>query len=106
MHILIAKRLNLKQVDHIDGNGLNNQRSNLRKTTTKQNSYNKKLAKNNTTGYKGVRWRSDRGNYTVMISVNKKQIYVGSSHNILEAATMYNKAAKKYHGKFASINVL
>ena len=106
MHVLLAERIGIKHVDHMDGNGLNNQRSNLREADNRQNSSNKKLYINNKTGYKGVFWRADRCHYKVTISANGHTIYIGSSKDKIEAAKMYNKAAKKYHGKFARLNKL
>lgn len=104
MHAIVAERLGLSgQVDHIDTNGLNNQRSNLR-LARGQNAKNRKLYINNTSGYKGVHWRKDRNTWVAMITVNGNVIYLGSSRDKIEAARMYNTAARKYHGEFAHLN--
>lgn len=104
------------QVDHIDGNGLNNQRSNLRICTRSQNIANSKLRKDNTTGYKGVSWFvgskhpngvwKSKPNWTARIGVNGKRITVGYFTTKEEAAKAYNEAALKYHGEFAKLNPL
>lgn len=93
-----------QEVDHVDGDGLNNRISNLRLCTKQQNLLNRKKQKNNTSGYKGV---SKSGNkWDVRISVNKKSIFVGLFDDLIEAAKAYNCAAIKYHGKFARLNIL
>jgi len=104
MHAIVAECMGLnEQVDHIDTDGLNNQRSNLR-LANGHNNRNRKLSVNNKSGYKGVCWRTDRGHWTVTIVVDNRTIYVGSTHDKKEAARMYNVAAVKYHGEFANLN--
>ena len=94
-------------VDHKDGNGLNNQKSNLRVVTNVQNAQNASLRKDNKSGYKGVTLdkrygRSDR--WKSNIGVNKKLIYLGTFYTKEEAAQAYNIAAVKYFGEFARLN--
>jgi hypothetical protein len=94
-----------KQVDHKDGNGLNNRRLNLRLVTDTQNRMNQQKYKNNTSGYKGVATRISRGKpWRACIVVNKKQIHLGLFENPVDAARAYDEAALKYFGKFAKIN--
>ncbi len=102
MHRIIMAPNSTEQVDHIDGNGLNNQKSNLRLCSNSQNLRNRKEQKNNTTGYKGVSTHGKK--YRATIFVNSKQIYLGSFLTKEEAALEYNKAAIKYFGEFAGIN--
>lgn len=90
-------------IDHIDGNGLNNQRSNLRPCTQSQNLANMRLSKHNTSGYKGV-CKTSRGTFHAGIYVNNKRIHIGVFKTPIEAALAYNKAAQKYHGNFARLN--
>ncbi len=89
-------------VDHIDGNGLNNQLANLRLATKSQNLRNSKLNKRNTTGYKGVK-KSGNG-WQARINFNKKEINLGSYSNPIRAAKAYDKAARLYFGEFARLN--
>ncbi|MBI3980687.1 HNH endonuclease [Candidatus Microgenomates bacterium] len=106
MHRLIAGAKPGESVDHIDGNPLNNQYTNLRICTHQQNCYNRKLNKNNTSGYKGVSWNRFIGKYTAQIKRNGKQIILGYFQDKKEAAFAYNEAAKKYYREFASLNKL
>jgi hypothetical protein len=92
------------EVDHIDHNGLNNQRSNLRNCTQSQNHMNQSnMGKSK---YKGVsfftkkKYKQVRAN----ICVCGSPIYLGSFLTEEEAALAYNEAAKKYFGEFALLN--
>lgn len=87
-------------VDHIDGNGLNNQRSNLRICTSIENSYNRKI--NIKLKYKGVVFNGKK--YIASIWFKKKRIHLGCFNTEIEAANCYNISAIKYHGKFARLN--
>lgn len=91
-------------VDHKNGNGLDNRRSNIRLCTSSQNAYNK-VQKNNTSGYKGVfKDHRNRRKYKIWwasITVNKIPINLGHFYTAEEASQAYKKAALKYHGEFA-----
>lgn len=89
-----------KQIDHWNGNGLDNQRKNLRVCTSLQNSWNQKISLLNTSGYKGVHKRYKKL-WQARISIKKKRISLGYFKNKKEAALAYNKAAKKYFGEYA-----
>lgn len=92
-----------RQCDHRDGNGLNNQWSNLRVCTRTQNIRSQKN-KVGTSKYKGVCWdRRDRKWYS-QIRVNKKQIYLGLFNSEIDAAQAYDRAASEYFGEFALTN--
>lgn len=93
-----------KCVDHIDGNGLNNKRSNLRETTQAFNAANSCKPKNNKTGYKGVHFEKTRKKYRVRIGVNYKRIDGGFFDTAIEAAKKYNELAKLHFGEFARLN--
>lgn len=86
-------------IDHIDGNGLNNQKNNLRPATLNQNNWNRKLSKNNKSGFKGITWNKDA--FEVYIGYYGTKIYLGRSKNILEAIALRKAADIKYHGEFA-----
>lgn len=89
-------------VDHIDRNGLNCQKSNLRLCTLSQNQANRGLAKNNTTGRKGVTRQRTNNRWGAKIMVDKKDIWLGTYNSIDEASQAYAEAAKKYFGEFGS----
>jgi hypothetical protein len=93
-------------IDHIDGNGLNNQKSNLRFCTFQDNMRNKK-----TWGkikYNGVSFVKKNTNYSYRcrITVNGKTLHLGYFKTELEAALEYNIKAKYYFNDFAKLNIL
>lgn len=90
-----------KSIDHIDGNGLNNTRVNLRASTPAQNARNRGKQKTNTSGYKGVCYDKSTGKWTAQIQVNYKKINLGSFTDALVAHKHYVEACIKYHGEFA-----
>ena len=102
MHRVIMKTPKGKETDHIDNNGLNNQRSNLRIVTHSQNQMNKGMSKNNTSGFKGVSWDKNSKKWLALIRFNGKQIYLGVYTTKEEASEAYIKACIKYHGEFAN----
>lgn len=116
LHRFLLKPKAKEKIDHIDGNGLNNQRSNLRIATMSQNIANSRLRKDNTSGYKGVTWFSGskhpngawkrKPGWSVRVSLNGKRIQVGYYQDKEDAAKAYNDAAIKYHGEFAKLNKL
>ena len=89
--------------DHVRvGDTLNNQRYNLRVCSSTENSRNRKMPINNTSGYKGVTQCGKK--WKAKIVVDRKSIYLGLFSTKLEAAQVYDEAAKKYHGGFAGLN--
>lgn len=104
LHRVLLNAPKGKHVDHIDGDKLNNRRSNLRLCNSSQNQANRKISKNNTSGYKGVTWRKDRQLWAAMIMLNRKNIYLGLFTNKKEAALAYNNAAKIHYKEFALLN--
>lgn len=104
MHRVILNAPTGIYVDHIDGNGLNNQRSNLRFATPQQNMHNQRpqQRENKTSPYKGValnykKWRAH-------IRVNGKLIVIGRFDFELDAARAYDAAARQFFGEFARPN--
>jgi hypothetical protein len=95
-------------VDHINGNKLDNRRENLRVATKSQNCHNQGVQSTSTSGYKGVTWHSGRrvNKWIAQISFNGRRIHLGSFDDIHVAAHEYNKAAVKYHGEFARLNLV
>lgn len=95
-----------EQVDHIDGDKLNNRRDNLRLATVAQNAFNRGRPAHNTTGYKGV-YRNSVGNlkpYQAAITIDGRKIYLGSYHDPRDAARAYDRAAHRVAGPFARGN--
>ena len=90
------------EVDHIDGNGLNNQRSNLRLCTHAQNQHNKGPSSRNKTGFKGVSFDNYHGRFAAKIKLNGKQRHIGYFDSAVEAAQAYALEAKRLHGSFAN----
>jgi len=91
-----------EQVDHIDGDGLNNTRDNLRLATSAQNSANRGKQSNNTSGFKGVSWNKPRGKWRAQIRVGGNQIHLGMFTSKDEAHAAYCEAAEEYFGEFAN----
>lgn len=94
-----------KQVDHIDGNGLNNQQSNLRICSQRQNSQNaRKRNMKATSKYKGVHWCRRDSKWVARIVVDSKIVFLGHFSSEFAGAQAYNKAALKHFGEFAKLN--
>lgn len=95
-----------KIIDHMDGDKLNNNINNLRPATSHENGYNSILRINNTSGYKGVRLDKRRGLWRSEIRSKYGRKWLGYFKDKKEAALAYNKAALKYHGEFAVLNII
>jgi hypothetical protein len=90
-------------VDHINGNPLDNRRSNLRKCTHCENMRNIKLNIRNKLKVKGVCYDKERKKYASYIKVNGKTINLGRYDDIQKAHSAYCEASKKYHGEFGRV---
>ena len=106
MHRLILGIKDSKiKIDHKNGNGLDNQRHNLRIATTSQNAANKKKTDNKKTSkYKGVVYRKYDNKWEASIINNYKYQYLGRFKTETEAALAYNKRAIELYGEFAKLN--
>jgi hypothetical protein len=95
------------QVDHRDGDGLNNRRrgkdGNLRLASNAQNGRNGRFRRNNTSGHKGVSWDKAKQKWEAYIMLNGKQRRLGRYLNINDAAAAYAKASAELHGEFGRI---
>lgn len=84
------------EIDHIDGNGLNNRISNLRHVIHEVNGRNQKLNKNNTSGYCGVTWDKQRSRWASQIKHGGINRILGRFENILEAVAARKEAETEY----------
>lgn len=91
-------------VDHIDGDGLNNQKANLRACTQQQNSRNRSKQRNNSSGFKGVTWHKGDKKWQAQVLINRKMKYLGSFSSAEEAAKVYDEFVIKTFKEFAITN--
>lgn len=106
MHRQVLKVAEGLLIDHINRNGLDNRRANLRPATPAQNVLNRTKFKKRTYGskYKGVTYNRTKDLYQAQIQLNRKYIFLGFFQDEVRAAKAYDLAAKKYHGDFAALN--
>jgi len=91
-------------VDHIDRNGLNNTRANLRLCTAAQNMRNVVSNVRATSKYKGVHWNKRMKRWAAAIQFEKKQYHLGYFTDQIAAAKAYDKKAMELHRQFACLN--
>lgn len=103
MHRVIMNAPDDVVVDHIDGNGLNNRRSNLRLCTKAQNSYNSR-PRGGSSGYVGVTYRKRDGKYYAVIGFQGEKVHVGEFDDEIEAARARDFKALELQGEFAYLN--
>lgn len=91
------------QIDHVDGDRLNNNPSNLRLASNQENQRNVGIQKNNTSGYKGVTYEKDRNKWKASIFDGHKRINLGRFNSPLEAHLAYSNKAIELFKEFARI---
>lgn len=102
MHNLLT---GLSLVDHINGDGPDNRRVNLRAATRSQNQWNRrKIYKPTSSRFKGVSMHPQVGRWTVNISQARAKHFVGLFDDEVEAALAYDAAARSRFGSFAAVN--
>lgn len=110
MHRAIAERMAGQpipdgyEVDHINGNRLDNRRENLRLVTHSQNMMNASSRQNRSSKYKGVSWDKVNRRWRAVIFLNKKQTSLGRHDSEEAAAKAYDAKAKELFGEYARLN--
>lgn len=105
MHRHIMREENKKlPIDHLDHNGINNQRSNLRRPINGQNQKNRQGQLGRSSKYVGVCWHKKDKKWQAAIAVNGKQTHLGQFDDEIEAATARDNAAKIHYGEYAHLN--
>jgi hypothetical protein len=106
-HLIIGKPINVNDVvDHIDHNGLNNTRENLRIVNRSINAHNKTKKKDSTSEYIGVSYGKSIKKWKSYIRFNNKQAHLGTFENEIDAAISYDKYAYQIYKEFANTNNL
>lgn len=101
MHRFLTGAAPGEVVDHVDGDGLNNRRSNLRVVGHAENAQNSRARKDNTSGVRGVCFHQRIGRWAASISAHGSRRHLGYFNTLDEAAQAYASAAAQLHGQFA-----
>jgi len=104
MHRCILELPDSLLADHVNANGLDNRKANIRPATRSQNTCNTPKYKSSRSKYKGVTWHKQRKKWYARIRIRGRAISLGYFNDQTEAAKAYDNAAKKLHAQFASLN--
>ena len=104
MHRLILDAPKGMEVDHINHDGLDNRRENIRLCTTAQNHANMRSRKNSSSRFKGVGLHKPSGKWVARIVVNRKYVHLGCFQDEEDAAKAYDVKAKEHFGVFSFTN--
>jgi hypothetical protein len=104
MHRLIMSATSTQQVDHVNGDGLDNRRENIRCCTKQENHFNRNKHKSGYSIYKGISYNKKVNKWMARIRIDKKLLHLGYFLDEIEAAMAYDEAALKYFGEFANLN--
>ena len=104
MHRMIMDTPNELVCDHINHDGLDNRRKNLRNCTRQQNSFNISAMRDSSVPLKGVSFNKKTKKYVGRICVDGKSVHLGTFDEAAGAGRAYDEAAKKWHGEFANLN--
>lgn len=106
LHRFIVDAPDGMEVDHKNGDTLDNRRCNLRVCTRAENQHNQRAQSGKSSTFKGVVWNKANGKWVAQIRFSGERRYLGSFCSELEAARAYDHAAVTLHGEFAKINLL
>jgi hypothetical protein len=94
-----------EEVDHKNGDGLDNRRANLRPASRSQNAQNQpKQNRATSSRFKGVHWNTREEKWVARVGINGKRVYLGSFHSEEDAARAYDAAAQERFGEYAHLN--
>jgi len=106
-HVLLHREITNAQkgvnIDHVNGNTLDNRKCNLRVCTTSQNAMNCKNRENNKSGYKGVSWDANHKKWQAKIMLKRKTMWLGYFTDAKDAYKAYCNASKEYHGEYGRV---
>lgn len=100
LHRMLTKAPAGMDVDHINGNGLDNRRENLRVCTHAQNMANQRIERPNRLGYRGI-YQQTPTSFRAEISVKDKKVNLGNYRTAAEAAAVYQRAVVEIRGEYA-----
>ena len=103
LHRVIAGTPPGFETDHIDGDGLNNRKANLRIATNVHNQHNQRLQSNNSSGVKGVSWHKATNKWAAHIGIARRRKHLGLFSNLDDAAAAYARASAELHGEFGRV---
>jgi hypothetical protein len=95
-----------QDTDHVNGDKLDNRRSNLRTCHRQENTRNVDKRSGGTSRFKGVHWHPGAQKWRAMICVNKRSIHIGYFSTQEEAAVAYNEKARELFREYARPNIL
>lgn len=104
MHRVIANAPDGMMVDHINGNCLDNRKSNLRLATHALNASNSKSRTTNTSGFRGVTWATRSRKWKAQISISGRCLHLGLFESPTDAARAYDNKSREVRGAFAVLN--